>query len=314
MKGQFNFAWLFALIVGAVILVLAIYGALRIGDTQRFQTDTEVAQKIEILTNPLQAGFSEGSFGRIIFNSETKINNICFSGGFGKNDISVSTRSGIGEEWNLAGGAISVHNKYIFSGGVEQGEEFYVFSKPFYYPFRVSDLVFMTPSSEVYCFVDVPSEIGEEVVGLNVKSIRVENCSESDVRVCFGSGCSGDVRVVGGCVSDCGSLGVYSHGYVEKYGEKFNYVGSLMYGAIFSDKGVYDCNVGRLMYRLAESSNVFREKAQIMDSRGCNTDLNGEMAVLAGEAMNATEDDFIGLYPLIRQIDKKNEREACGLF
>ena len=123
-KGQFNFAWMFAIVVGGAILFLAVFGAMRAGDTYRYQSDTEIAKSLSVITDPLQAGFAEGSFGKISFNEETRINNICFDGphldtkdrtgqGFGKNDISVSTRSDIGEEWNLPGGATSVHNKYF---------------------------------------------------------------------------------------------------------------------------------------------------------------------------------------------------------
>jgi len=64
-RGQFNFVWLFAIIAGGAILVLAIYGATKAGDSQRFQTDTEIAKELAILTDPLQVGFAEGSFGKI---------------------------------------------------------------------------------------------------------------------------------------------------------------------------------------------------------------------------------------------------------
>ena len=130
MKAQFNFTWLFAIVAGAAILVLAVYGAVKIGDTQRYKTDTEIAKKISVITEPLQAGFAEGTFASIEFKSETKINNYCSSDDFGKNDISVATRSRIGEEWLPAGGETSVHNKYIFSNPLESGKKFYVFSKP----------------------------------------------------------------------------------------------------------------------------------------------------------------------------------------
>ena len=97
-KAQFNFVWLFAIIAGATILVLAVYGAMKAGDTMRFQTDSEIAKSISIISDPLQAGFSEGSFGKILFKQETRINNFCFDGGFGTHSISVSTKSDIGED------------------------------------------------------------------------------------------------------------------------------------------------------------------------------------------------------------------------
>ena len=78
-KGQFNFAWMFAIVVGVAILFFAIFGAMKTVDTARFQSDTEIAKSISVITDPLQAGFAEGSFGKIVFRQETRINNLCFN-------------------------------------------------------------------------------------------------------------------------------------------------------------------------------------------------------------------------------------------
>ena len=309
-RGQFNFAWIFAIIVGGAILFLAIYGALQVGDTQRFKSDTEVAKSIAILTDPLQAGFSEGSFGKIGFQQETRINNFCFDDDFGKNEISVATRSDVGEEWNLAGGATSIHNKYLFSPERGSGEEFYVFSKPFEFPYKIADLIFMT--SESYCFINAPEEISDEITGLNIENIEVENCTDLDVNVCFGSGSDCDVTVYGACMSGCDT--VYDEGTVEKYGVQMKYVGNLMYGAIFSDKLVYDCNVRRLMYRAAKISEGFSKKTDIMDARGCNTKLKADLIFWGGSTINASSDNLIGLRQMADVMNKKNERELCGVW
>lgn len=309
-RGQFNFSWLFALIVGAAILFLAIYGAMRIADTSRFQADTEVAKKIEILTDPLQAGFAEGSYGKIEFQSETRVNNICLDGDFGKNDVSVSTRSRIGEEWNLAGGAISIHNKYLFSKEATQGEEFYVFSKPFELPYKISDLTIMMTGQ--YCFVGAPVEIEEEISGLNIPNIKTENCTGEETRVCFGSSCNGDVTVIGTCVSGCDSI--FEEGYVEMGSRKNYFVGNLMYAAIFSDSEVYDCNVQRLMYRGASIAEVLGKKAELMDSRGCDTRLRGDLIVYGGTMINASQNNLGQLRAFTKQMEVKNENEMCGLW
>ena len=73
--AQFNFAWIFAILIGAAILLFAIFGAMKTGDTAKLQSNTEIAKQISILTDPLQAGFSEGSFGSISFQKETRIRN-----------------------------------------------------------------------------------------------------------------------------------------------------------------------------------------------------------------------------------------------
>ncbi|MFH0711772.1 MAG: hypothetical protein V1889_01305 [archaeon] len=305
--GQFNFVWLFAIVAGGAILFLAIYGVLRFGDTARFQSDTEAAKSIAIITDPLQAGFAEGKFGRISFQQESRINNICFDDGFGKNDISVATRSDIGEEWNLPGGASSIHNKYIFSSGKSSGLDYYVFSKPFNFPYEVSDLIFLTP--EHYCFVNAP----DNLLGLSVPNIEMGNCSFADgVRVCFGFGDDCDVMVYGSCSSGCDS--VYDEGVVVKGGVDMKYVGSLMYGAIFSDKGIYDCNVRRLLYRAGKIAEEFVDKADLMDARNCNTNLKPDLIIWGAMVGNASVGDLSSLRTMADVIDRKNGREGCGIW
>ncbi|MCK5449676.1 hypothetical protein KAI32_02325 [Candidatus Pacearchaeota archaeon] len=310
-KGQFNFVWLFAILAGTAILILAIYGAMKAGDTMRFQTDTEIAKSISIISDPLQAGFSEGSFGKILFKQETRINNFCFDDRFGRHSISVSTKSDVGEAWNIPGEQILVHNKYIFSSEASSGIEYFVFSKPFEFPYKVADLVFLT--SDKYCFLNAPDEIVDEIEGMNIPNIEIENCTGEDViRVCFGSGSDCDVRVRGSCLSGCES--VYDWGSVERYGLDMKYVGSLMYAAIFSDKEIYDCNVRRLMYRTGMIAQELVDKADLMDARSCNTNLKVDLIYWNALTINSSSEDLGGLYSVANGLDRKNDREICGLW
>jgi len=288
-NGQFSFVWLFAIIVGGAILVLAIYGAMKAGDTKRFQTDSEIAKTLSIITDPLQAGFAEGSFGKISFKQETRINNFCIEPSllneeeFGRNKISVSTKSDIGEKWNIAGEPTSIYNKYIFSSEADSGKEYYVFSKPFEFPYKVADLIFLTPKK--YCFINAPDKIAEDLGGMNMPNIKVENCTSSDaVKVCFGSGADCDIKVYGSCSSGCDSL--YDSGSVKKSGSDMKYVGSLMYAAIFSDKQIYDCNVRRLMFRNSLIAREFSDKADLMDARECNTNLKPDLIFWESSTIN----------------------------
>ncbi len=309
-RAQFNFVWLFAILAGGAILALAIWGATQAGDTLRFQSDSEAAASISILTNPLQSGFAEGSFGKISFRGETRINNICLDSGFGKNDISVATRSGVGTEWNLAGGAVSIHNKYIFSEGVVEGEDFFVFSKAFEFPYEVSDLIFLGSGS--YCFLNAPDEVEEDILGLGIGNVVLDNCSIGDERICFGGGTDCDSIVYGSCSSGCDS--VYDEGVVSKKDGDLTYVGNLMYAAIFSDKKIYDCNVGRLLYRAENIAGVFEKKSDLMDARGCNSNLKGDLVSWGGMLENASSGDLIGLDGFADGLGKKNDREVCGLW
>jgi len=302
-RGQFNFVWLFAILVGAAILFLAIYGALKTTDTQRFKTDTEIAKEITILTNPLQAGFSEGSFGSIAFNQETRIQNICFEkeAGFGKQDLSVATRSGIGAEWNQQGGATSVYNRYIFSSEKNTGEDYYVFSKPFEFPYKIADLIMITPDN--YCFINFPDRIQEEITNMNIPNIQIDpSCDLKDqIRVCYYSG------------SDCDTT-VYATKVVNKNGEEMTYTGNLMYAAIFSEKAIYDCNVKRLLYRTGKIAEELGEKTDLMNARGCGTNLKADLAFWEASTMNSNAEDLPQLAPQAENLQNKNDRELCNTW
>ncbi len=320
-KGQFNFIWIFAILAGGTILVLAIWGAVQTGDTLRFASDTEVGKSISIITDPLQAGFAEGSFGKILFRQETRLNNICLADGrFGKNDISIATRSGVGEEWNMAGGATSIHNKYIFSEEENVGRDYYVFSKPFEFPYEINDLIFLM--SDRYCFLNAPNNIEDEILGLGIENIVLENCSIEDKVVCFGGPQAGmssrqpgqecDSIVYGSCSGGCDSP--YDPGVVFKSRGELEYVGSLMWGAIFSDSAVYTCNVERLMFRTGKTAEIFLEKARLMDARGCNTRMEGDLINWIGKVNVAGMDDLISIESLARELERKNNQEACGMW
>ena len=324
-KAQFNFNWMFAIIAGVIILFLAIYGVMQIGDTSRRQTDTEIAKQLAVFTDPLQAGFASGSFGRIRFQQETRINNLCYPPSelsraekFGRNEISVATSSEIGEKWERAGYSIAVYDKYMFSPQQEnnQAEEFYVFSKPFYFPYKVSDLTVLIPASHNYCLISAPEHIEDELNGLNIPNINVENSSDNcdDDAVEIGFSSSNDIDVYGTCTSDCGNLEQYKEGYVEKDGEKLYYIGSLIYAAMFSDNNIYNCNVERLLYRTGKISEVFRGKADLMDNRGCNTNLKPDLISFGASVINASSDEIISLHQQAKQIQYKNEKEICGLW
>ncbi|MCR4284510.1 MAG: hypothetical protein NUV97_00515 [archaeon] len=301
--AQFNFVWLFAIIVGGAILLLAIYGAIKTGDTERFKTDTKIAKELSILTNPLQSGFSEGSFGSILFKDETKIRNVCFSqnGTFGKNELSVATRSDIGEEWNLLGGATSIYNKYIFSSEKNSGKEYYVFSKPFEFPYKVTDIIFITP--ENYCFINAPEEVSDEVANMRFPNIKISSdCTlPESINVCFGSGTDCDIAVYGTKVI--------------KNGEEMSYVGSsLMYAAIFSDKGIYDCNIERMMYRTSKIAGELSEKTDIMNSRDCSTNLKVSLLYWESSTSQAKANNFVNLKNEADNLEKLNNRELCRVW
>jgi len=301
-RGQFNFVWIFAILAGGAILALAIYGAVRTGDTLEYRGDTEGAKSFSILTDPMQAGFADATYGKVVFQRETQLKNICLAGGFGKNEISITSRDDPDEEWSMHGGATSVHNKYIFSEEVSEGETYHVFSKGFEFPYKVSDLIFVM--SDDYCFLNAWNWVVEDIEGLGVENIVFDNCSAGDTRVCFGAGADCDVLVYGD----------EEYGTVVKVDDEVNYVGSLIWGAIFSDKAVYDCNVERLIYRTKSIAEIFVDKAGLMDARDCGTNLRGKLVFWA-EVLGEFDGTGLGdLQNKAEVLGKENDLESCGVW
>ena len=248
----------------------------------------------------MQAGWAESKAAeKISFKKETRINNNCNDFEFGRNDISVSTESGVGERWKEAGGEIAVKDKYIFSSS-EQGKNYYVFSKAFEFPYKISDLIFL--SSKEYCFIDAPASIVRDIEGLGVKNIKTENCSAGAVEVCFNSDC--DIKVSG---DD-------KDGIVVKDDGRYEYVGNLLYGAIIADKDIYDCNVKRLLYRAGMIADVYIDAGQAREARGIGTNLIPHLIFYKAVIMNASSDDLISLRRVAEDMDRVNNKEVVGLW
>lgn len=291
---EFNFAWIFAILVGIAILFLAIYAASKFVETRKYELDTQTAAQFSILIDPLETSLESGKSSKISFNAETKIYNDCDSfGQFGQQEIKIATS---GEK---AGGEKKMSNKYIFSGDMEEGKEFFVFTKPFNMPFKVSDLIFLYKD---YCFVDAPDFIREEVEDLNL-DIEIKNraaeCSENTKKVCFSQSSQCDVSV-----ND-------NAGYVEKQGKKMYYTGSLIYAAIFSSPEIYDCNLRRLMLRLDKLCLVYQDKIDFLETKGCNSPLYHELTALRTLA-NSVANNATAKQSLQALQDKADELEAVN--
>ena len=195
---EISFAWLFAIIAGAVILALAIFVATKIINIGQYATGAQTQNQIAVLLNPLETSFQTGQITSISISTDTRIYNQCdsTSGIFGNQVISTSQQS-LGR-WSTPTNGAAFENKFIFSNGIVEGQQFYLFSKPFNFPFKISDVIYMTSSLTTYCFVNSPSTIQDELSGLNEKNIMLTNdtqaCPGSSLKVCF-NGESCDINV-----------------------------------------------------------------------------------------------------------------------
>jgi len=296
---EMSFNWIFAIIVGAVILFLAIYFVGKIISTGRYQQDSLVAKELSSLTNPLGTGFAETSKAVIDLKLDTRIFNDCSSvGNFGKSILSATTRSGIGKEWGDKGVEQELQSKYIFSEKVEEGKKLYVFTREFNMPFYVSDIMVFT--SKNYCFINIPYDFENEFVNINAGNLKVGNCTLSDIQVCFNQDC--DI-----------SIDTYEQS-VTKNGSKVYYTGELIYAAIFSDKETYECNIKRLMKRISHLTLIYQDKIDIINEM-CFSGLGPELQGLDSMAKSLNSSIDLGqVESSAFALDYKNDYAGCQLY
>ena len=303
---EFSFAWMFAIIVGMVIIFLAIYGVVRLVGTERTITDTEAAKELGILLNPVETSTGSARVSRIAFQRESRFYNECNEEGtFGSQGIGVATKSGIGAEWEDPGVISRFSNKYVFSSEIVQGDELITFSKPFRMPYEVADLIFIWSDQEYYCFVRPPLVIEEELEALRPRNINlsdsVADCLPNSKRVCFRStGCDIDVS--------------YTSRSLKKNFTTLYYEDSLVYGAIFSDPEVYECQVQRLMKRTSELAKLYAAKSQYVSSIGCSSNLQAELLTYSGALEINDSAQLRGINFLAENLDRRNNDLSCKVY
>ena len=203
---------------------------------------------------------------------------------------------------------VGFSNKYIFSENFVEGEKFFLFSKPFEFPFKVADLIYLTSSEKEYCFINPPDDIEDEISDLKQENLKTEDCSvgNGSINVCFSSN-SGNCDII----VDYGGRSVEKNGDVVYF-----YTDTLMYAAVFSDKEVYECQLKRLMQRADELSLLYKDKADFISREECFSNLNPELLEL-----NSLENNFAGsenlnnyMINLVRNTETKNNIAGCKLW
>jgi len=279
-KGfEFTFAWMFSMIVGAVILFLAIYGVVNLIGSERNVIDSFSAQQLGIILQPLETQSFESGIRpmNINFPSETKLGFRCNNEDvFGSETVDVASKSGVGKEWQTAGVGATIHNKYVFAEKSLEGKTFYLFLKPLKLPFKVTDLVYIWDKN--YCFISPPQDVEDDFssLGINESGVQIVStpgmCKSKSVKVCFGAGYSvGDNCEI---VVDTGSK------KIQKNGRNIYYEGPLMYGGIFGDVDLYDCNLKRIMMRAGSIAQLYKDTSEMISSKsptGCSSALQPEL-------------------------------------
>jgi hypothetical protein len=300
-----SFNWIFAIIAGGFILFLAIYGAGKFIQTSEQATYTETAASLSSLFDPLETGLASGKAHVINFKKNSKIFFDCnarINPPFGKQYISFSEQT-LGDKYGEEGGKVSIINKYLFADDVVEGKSIYVFSKPFFMPFKVADMTMVISGSEKYCFYDAPEKVREDLESLNLKSIIFMNATNKceGIDICFNrNNCD--------IVVDEANKRVKSN---INGGEKMYYTGDMIYAAIFSHPYIYECNVKRLKNKFNEVAKIYIEKINIMERQGCMPTIGEKLRALVDKDIQNSK-DILEFNRAIEDIDSINRLSNAG--
>lgn len=311
---EMNFAWMFAIIVGVVIILIAIYATTQLVGVERKVKDTELGKELSTLLTPVETSVESGRSTQITTPQESRIYNDCdLSGTFGVQKISAASESGIGEQWAKPAIPSKFYNKYLFSSAVVQGKNFYLLTKPFSLPYKVADLIIMWSNNQKYCFINAQEDIIDDVNSLNLKNINLNdtNCQINETKVCFDKSCSANYNIY----VDRDSLSVKKKGMPAVYylDEEDN---SLLFAAIFTDPLLYECQVKRLMKRTGELALLYASKSDFLSTKGCtSTALQSELITYANltASMNSTL-SLSSIKRLSDNLKEENKPLDCPLF
>ncbi|MFA5953859.1 MAG: hypothetical protein WC812_04665 [Candidatus Pacearchaeota archaeon] len=299
---EISFSWIFAFIVGAFILFLAIFAVTKLIKTESTSSDVETSRQIEVLLSPLETSFEEGKLTTLSTSVDSRIFSTCSaSGDFGKQTISVNQK--VYGKWSDTNTEIEFENKYLFLDKNNEGKIFYLFSKPFDFDFKVASLIYLIPLEKKYCFKgDIPEEISEELEQINPPNVFVEDsdndCSGNEIQVCFGNP-----------DESCEiSVDVFEYAVIKEnkrvYYENNN---ALLYSAIFSSPEFYECQVKRIMLRANSLASLYKDKLFLPSLINCNPELVSELSYFQNVLSNYEDsNDLASVFSSAEELQYKN--------
>ena len=306
---EMNFAWIFAILIVAMIIALAIYGAVRLVSVEKKSRDSATAKELSVLLTPLETNLESSVTTPLQFSQETRVYNKCdLNGNFGTQSISTSTSSGIGNKWNNPGVPSKFYNKYFFSSDPVEGTKMYALSRPLFMPYKIADLIYLWSEKQKYCFVNPPNDIENDassMIGVNI-SYSKEDCPLNSILVCFtSSGCDIDVSISSRTVKHKAQKTEY---YVDTDNN------ALLYAAIFSDPVLYECQLQRLWFRASELALLYASKSESLGTRGCTSQsLQAELVSYASLTKNKNS-SINSISFMSSQIADDNKALGCKLF
>lgn len=314
---EFSFGWMFAIIVGAAIIAMAIYATTNFIGTQRNVEDSSKSLELSGVFRQLETGLEEQGKAEIKTNVKTRISNDCTLKGdtasanaFGTQIIKTSVSSSLGkEEWSDGGIPFKSQSIYLFSNKTIEGKEFTTLTERFEFPYKVADMVMIWPSTTKFCFVNSPESVKKDMDSMNIGinfSSSTARCPTGSVKVCFAqTGCNVDVSQSGNTLTKNGKTVYYDE------------VGSaLFYGAIFSDPEVYECQVQRLAKKAKVLGEIYSEKSSFGAALGCSAEsLQLSLDMLSSQLENVKSSrDIVQIFETAKELGRANDALVCPIF
>jgi len=302
---QFSFSWLFAIIVGIVILILAIYTASKFmgigGESNTLQASKQIEAWLQSFSLGVQSGFKTNLETRL----DTRIESMCDSTeDFGEQGFRISQFSF--NKWGDSKEITGTQNIYVFTESPSEGKNFVVFAKPLKIPFKVGDLVYLKSGSSQYCFADAPDDVRYEIEHLNNTNIFFDDCQDKKMKqVCFSNRGAGK----------CDMWVDYEAKSVEKEGGTVFFIDdSMMHAAIFSDRDTYECQVVRLMKRANSVAKIYEQKIAL--NEGCGGNLKDDLVIFEEQTSKIeSSSQLSGLAEISDSLENKNsENRVCRLW
>ena len=305
---EMSFNWIFALLVGGFVLLLAIYGATKFIQTSEQTLYTETAASLVSLFDPLETGLASGKASQLRFAKKSRVFFDCSASSnapFGVQTISFSEQT-IGEKFGETGGRISIKDKYVFSEEVVEGKTLFYFSKPFFMSYRVGDLMMLYSDNEPYCVYGAREDFQDDIEDLKLANIIFPNSTTS---------CSGITVCFSTIQKSCDIKIFDNEQYVLKKGKRLYYEGDLLYAALFSSPEIYECNIQRLKQRYNVLGNSYLEKIKILERNNCQPQIGPKLSVSINYSLTNSQ-SLPAFFSLVEDIDAIHARakEECKLY
>jgi hypothetical protein len=300
---EFSFSWLFSLIVGALILILAVYGVTTFIEQERTVSDSETAQALSGLLSPLQTSV-ETSFrpNPIVFPQPTEITLGCT-----RDASTVQTRalSTIGRN-TAPGYAQETAGVAVFGNTTLTGTTLHSLVVPFTFPYKLSDLVIVW--TQPLCFVRAPDDVLQTFGADNVSVQSVQQrsiCQKGSRVICFDETVGCDVTV---------------DSYLRRVtsgGTSLYYEGALLYGALVAPPRLYECQIELLMRQGATLADLYGKTSALIGARGdgCGTAV-GSSVITYGRALQATNNSkqLAGIAEQATELEQEERASICSLW